>query len=65
MVQRRHVEIVDDIDGTAAAETVKLSLDGKAYEIDLSAKNRKALDKALKPFLAAARRQKRGYVRSA
>jgi hypothetical protein len=34
------VPFVDDLDGTAAAdETVAFTLDGVAYEIDLSTKN--------------------------
>ncbi|MDQ1731048.1 MAG: hypothetical protein QOK10_1207 [Pseudonocardiales bacterium] len=50
------VVMTDDIDGSANAETVTFSFDGANYEIDLSKKNRTALEKAVRPFLDAARR---------
>lgn len=56
MVQRRTVELVDDLDGGAADETVSFGLDGRTYEIDLSAKNAKKLRKALEPYEKPARR---------
>ncbi len=37
------VHLVDDLDGTTAAETVSFTIDGVAYEIDLNKKNAKAL----------------------
>lgn len=39
MAQRVQILLEDDLDGSEASETVNFSLDGKAYEIDLSAKN--------------------------
>lgn len=48
--------IVDDIDGSSPAETVRFGLDGVDYEIDLSEKNAAALRQALESYLAAARR---------
>jgi hypothetical protein len=54
---RRVVEhLVDDIDGGKAVEAVRFSYQGVDYEIDLSAKNAKALDKAVSPYVSAARR---------
>lgn len=47
------VIVVDDIDGSPNAQTVQFSYDGTAYSIDLSRKNRTALEKALKPWIAA------------
>ncbi|HEX7096142.1 MAG TPA: Lsr2 family protein [Acidimicrobiales bacterium] len=47
--------LLDDIDGTEAAETVRFGLDGRQYEIDLSAKNSEKLRKALAPFIEHAR----------
>lgn len=47
--------ITDDIDGTSGAETISFSLDGQVYEVDLCRKNRTALERALKPYIAAAR----------
>lgn len=35
--------LVDDVDGSVAAETIGFALDGKAYEIDLSEKSAGAL----------------------
>jgi Lsr2 len=51
-------EFTDDIDGSVAVGTVPFAYDGTNYEIDLSRKNKSALDKALKPYLAAARKAK-------
>lgn len=51
--------ITDDLDGSADAEEVAFSFGGVDYTIDLSKKNRSALEKALKPYLAAATRQTR------
>ncbi len=48
--------VTDDLDGTSAAETVTFAYDGVSYSIDLSKKNRTALEKALKPYLTAATR---------
>ena len=43
--------LVDDIDGTEATETVTFTVDGVAYEIDLSTKNAAAFHKALAPYI--------------
>jgi Lsr2 len=56
MVQRVQVELVDDVDGKTASETVTFGLDGVSYEIDLSDKNAKALRKSYETWIAAARR---------
>ncbi len=56
MARKQIVELVDDIDGGAASETVQFGYAGSAYEIDLNEKNVAALEKALAPFLAAGRR---------
>jgi len=55
----RRVEIVleDDLDGSTADETVIFGLDGKEYEIDLSATHVKQLREALAPFVSSARRR--------
>jgi hypothetical protein len=39
MAQRVQILLEDDLDGSEASETVNFSLDGKSYEIDLSAAN--------------------------
>ena len=56
MAQQVTVVLVDDLDGSAAAETVDFELDGRSYEVDLSADNAGKLRDALAPFAAAARR---------
>jgi hypothetical protein len=56
-------QLVDDLDGGRADETVAFALDGRAYEIDLSQNNASALRKALDEFVTHAR--KAGTVREA
>ena len=56
MVTKMSVVITDDLDGSGDAEPVSFGLDGMSYEIDLAAKNRAKLEKALAPFIAAGRR---------
>jgi Lsr2 len=56
MAMRMSVVTSDDLDGTSDAETVTFGLNGTVYEIDLAAKNRAKLEKALAPFIAAGRR---------
>jgi hypothetical protein len=55
-IMAQHVEVVDDLDGRAGAETVTFALAGEQYEIDLSSKNQDKLHKALAPFIASGRR---------
>ena len=57
--------LVDDIDGTEAAETVLFGLDGSSYEIDLSNKNAKELRETLQRFVDVARRRPGGGKRKA
>lgn len=58
------VSFVDDLDGrTVAEETVAFTVDGVAYEIDLSTKNAKKLRAALQSWIEAGRRL-RGRRRS-
>src|SRR5918911_1171756 len=56
MAQKRVVLLEDDLDGGKADETVSFSLDGVAYEIDLSAKNANKLRDALAAYVGSARR---------
>ncbi len=56
MAQKVLVEILDDIDGTAAAQTVQFGLDGVTYEIDLSDDNAAALRDELARYVGAGRR---------
>jgi nucleoid-associated protein Lsr2 len=68
MAQKVVVELIDDLDGGKAEETVTFGLDGRSFNIDLSGRNAKALRKALAPFVGSARklgtaRQSRGSAR--
>ena len=47
--------LIDDLDGSKAAETVPFGLDGTTYEIDLSKRNATAFRKSLARFIKAAR----------
>ena len=49
-------ELVDDIDGGKADETVSFALDGRSYEIDLSEQNAASLRKALDEYVSRARK---------
>ena len=49
-------QVTDDLDGGKADQTVSFSWEGTTYEIDLSRKNAQAFEKALKPYLSAARK---------
>ncbi len=59
MARRIVHQLVDDLDGTVLesgeGETVLFSLDGIAYEIDLTEANAAALRDVLQPYVAAAR----------
>lgn len=50
------MELIDDLDGTAASQTVKFALDGSSYEVDLSDANANELRSSLERFTAHARR---------
>ena len=56
MAQKVTVQLVDDINGGAADETVSFSLDGTAYEIDLSTKNATSFRDSLAQYTGTARR---------
>ncbi|MGH3303362.1 MAG: histone-like nucleoid-structuring protein Lsr2 [Streptosporangiaceae bacterium] len=58
------VVLTDDLDGSPAAGTVMLGIDGVTYEIDLSERNRARLERELGPYVAAGRRVTRGRRRA-
>jgi hypothetical protein len=59
VAQKHIVQLIDDIDGGEAAETVAFSLDGASYAIDLSAENAAKLRDVLAPYVANARPSRR------
>lgn len=56
MARKVEVQLLDDIDGTPAAETVLFGIDGHVYEIDLAARRADKLRADLDRYVAAARR---------
>jgi Lsr2 len=67
VAKKTTVTLVDDLDGSQADEQVTFAVDGRSYEIDLSAANGARLRDALAPFVSAARRSgaRRGSAGSA
>jgi hypothetical protein len=65
MAQKIVQELIDDIDGSEAEETVTFSWKGYTYEIDLSGKNLAKLDKAISPYVEHGRRLGRAGKASA
>ncbi|GLY33399.1 Lsr2 family protein [Kineosporia sp. NBRC 101731] len=64
MASRVTVELLDDIDGKKAAETLVFGIDGQEFEIDLSEKNAKALRNAFESYASAGRRVSGRLTRS-
>lgn len=67
-MKKQITQIVDDLDGTVlddgVGRTVRFSLEGRSYEIDLSDANAEKLRSALAPFIAAGRSTSSGTGRS-
>lgn len=61
MAKKTHVTLTDDFDGGKADETVRFSLDGDKFEIDLNAKNAQKLREVFVPYVKVA--QKVGAVK--
>ena len=66
MASKNVIQWVDDLDGKniARGSTVKFGLDGRTFEIDLSAANQATLRSALAPFMAAGRKVPRSALNS-
>lgn len=56
MATRIETTLIDDLDGTTADETVKFSLDGTDYEIDLTEGHANELRSHIARFASAARK---------
>ena len=56
MAQKVLIQLVDDLDGSTAEETVTFGLDGTTYEIDLNKKNAIKLRAALTGYVDGGRR---------
>lgn len=57
MAKKHITQVIDDLDGSVLdnGTTVRFSLDGRAYEIDLSDANAQKLRDAFAPFISAGR----------
>lgn len=58
MARKIHVELIDDLSGDDAQETIRFSIDGNDYEIDLSSDNAAELRGRLERYTAKARRMR-------
>ena len=56
MAQRVSVDLVDDIDGGRAVETLRFAIDGTEYEIDLGKRNADHLRAAMAVYVESGRR---------
>ncbi|MEG9250314.1 Lsr2 family protein [Arthrobacter sp. Soc17.1.1.1] len=56
MAQRVQVELVDDLTGEVAQETVRFGVDGTEYEIDLTTENAEKLRATLGEYAEKARK---------
>jgi len=56
MAKKISIELVDDLDGSVAAETIKFGLDNTHYDVDLSEKNAAEFRTTLGAFITAGRR---------
>lgn len=56
MAQRTTITLTDDLDGGDATQTITFGYQGRQFDIDLSDKNAAKLERALEPFIGAARK---------
>ncbi|RJT76938.1 Lsr2 family protein [Arthrobacter cheniae] len=56
MAQRVQVDLVDDLNGEVAQETVRFGVDGTNYEIDLTKENAEKLRSTLSEYVEKGRR---------
>lgn len=56
MAQRVQVQLVDDLNGQEAQETVRFGIDGAKYEIDLTTENAAQLRSALSLYMHGGRK---------
>jgi hypothetical protein len=62
MARTVQVQLLDDIDGGKADETLTYGLDGTSYEIDVSAEHAEKLRASLAKFILKSRRVGRGRL---
>src|SRR5947208_615028 len=62
MARTVQVQLLDDLDGTPADETLKFGLDGTLYEIDVNVKHAEKLRSTLAKYVLKSRRVSRSRV---
>lgn len=60
MAQRVQVNLIDDLNGEDAQETVRFGVDGVNYEIDLTTENAEKLRSALSEYVGKGRKASSG-----
>lgn len=57
MAKKQITQLIDDLDGSIleSGTTIHFSIEGRAYEIDVSAENAKKIRAAFEPYVSAAR----------
>lgn len=60
MAQRVQIQLIDDLSGAEAQETVRFGLDGTEYEVDLTTENAAELRQALSKYVDKGRRATAG-----
>lgn len=55
VAQQTRILLMDDIDGSPAATTVRFGFDGASYEIDLSEAHADQFARAMEPYMERAR----------
>jgi hypothetical protein len=56
MAQQTIVTLIDDLDGTEGARTIRFAWQDTTYEVDLNDENREKFLRALEPYITAGRR---------
>ncbi len=62
MARQTVTQLIDDLDGSDASQSVAFSYKGKTYTLDLNDENASELNDALAPYIAAA--EKAGGVQA-
>jgi hypothetical protein len=57
MAKQTTVQLIDDIDGTEASQTIQFAIGGITYSIDLNDNNADEFDETFAPYIAVARRE--------
>ncbi|MBG6184723.1 hypothetical protein IWX65_002701 [Arthrobacter sp. CAN_A214] len=60
MAQRVQIDLIDDLNGEVAQETVRFGVDGTEYEIDLTKENAEKLRSVLSQYVDVARKASTG-----